>query len=463
VFEILCAAIAVVCALACLTAFSATRDALHPAVFISPLFGYFYGLWPIMLNNDGGLEALVNPSDLAKVALVFLLSLSALFVGLLWGTKDKARALAVTGQGRGFLVLPAEKSDRLFKLSVLLGGLAVIAYVIQLDNVGGFMRAYSRAKGGGSSGSGYIGEGILLSFPAILFLALSVRASGGRVRLVHVVTALAIGMPHLLQGTFGGRRGPLFLILSTLLFSWFLARGKRPSLVAIVISVVFLGMAMVVVKSQRQHLYLGSDGHFELSRVFDEDGVTAGEVDGGNSYFTGVAQILAADFYGDYHWGYRYFVTFFVRPIPKQIWPSKYEDVGATWLEQERNDEETGRFSSIVNLSLPRGVSGGSIADGYVEFSWGVILMFLLLGRVFAAIYWRHRNQGGFWTVLFLMMLALSVYLPSQSFSAWMHRLLFMGIFGYVCWRLFVGEASPREDEPRTPQPHRANLPSPAE
>lgn len=450
-FELICVLIVVICGVGCITAYMVTRDALHPAVFISPLFAYFYGIWPLILNAGGQLEVLIDAGDLARSALVFMLAIIALFAGMLWRARLNAQALAADGGGYGFFV-PREKSDRLLMLAIFLGAAAIAAYIIQLDNVGGFMRAYSRAKGGGRTDSGYIGEAILLSFPSILFLALAVRATGGRIRPIHVVIAVAVAMPHLLQGTFGGRRGPLFIILSTLLLAWFLARGRRPSFVAIVVSVVFLGMSMIVVKSQRHYIYIGSEGSFELSRILDADGLAIGQAGSGNSYFTAVAQVVAADFYGDYYWGYRYFLTLLIRPIPRQLWPDKYADTGATWIEQNRNDKETGRFLNVANESLPRGVSGGAIADGYQEFSWGVVVMFFLLGRLFASVYWKHRRGGGFWTVMLMLMLALSAYLSSQSFSAWFHRLMFMSVFTFVAWRLFVGRLSMSDArEPESP------------
>jgi oligosaccharide repeat unit polymerase len=445
-FEVSCALVILASGLAALLAFTITRDALHPAVFLSPLFGYFYGIWPIMLNWEQGLQLIVSREDLAKAGLLFFLAIAALYAGLLSGIRSGSnQRIAGQGFGGGLLSLPAGRADRLFKLAIVLGALAVVAYIIQIDNVGGFVRAYSRAKGGGRAGSGYIGEAVLLSFPSILILALSIRASGGKVRLVHIILALVIASPHLVQGTLGGRRGPLFLILATLLFSWFLARGRRPSLATMVVGVMILGTAMIVVQSQRRNIYFGSQAELDISRVYDADGIAVGrEIDGGNSYFAAVAQVLASDFYRDFYWGYRYMVIFLVRPIPRQIWPTKYQDMGADWLEQERNDEQTGYFANVVNLSLPRGVSGGSIADGYKEFSWGVLGMFFVIGKAFALAYARHRRHGGFWTVLLMMMLALSVYLPSQTFSAWMHRLMFMGIFAYLFWRMFVGPVSPR-------------------
>lgn len=443
-FELICGSTAALCCLGAFACYAKARDAMHPGVFLAPLFGYFYGVWPLLMNYEGDLQAMLDTSYLNYASVLFITSIAALYAGLMTGGSKVHREQGEAAQGAlGALVSSGVSPDRLRKLAMVLGMLSVTAYFILLENAGGFVEAYSRAKGGGRSGGfGYLGEAVLLSFPAILILGLSANARGGRVGPGDALLALLFALPHLIQGVLGTRRGPLFLILATLLMAWIVARGRRPSLPAVFVGVVMIGLTVLVVYSQRQNIYLGSEEEFDSSRLLVADGVSIGRIEPGNSYVAAVSKITAVDFYGDYYWGYRYFVTFVIRPIPRQIWPSKYRDMGATWLEQERNDRVEGRFSSIVDFSLPRGVAGGSIADGYEEFAWGVLLLLFLLGRALAYVYWRHRGEGGFWTVMLMLMLALSVYLPSQSFSAWMHRLMFMSVFAWLFWRLLVGPIS---------------------
>jgi oligosaccharide repeat unit polymerase len=454
-FELSCVLIILVAGGAGVSAFLATRDPLHPAVFVSPLFAYFYGLWPLVLNRDGQLEGVLHRSYLQHTSFVFLVAIAAMFIGMLHGVRHLRGAPAAALNPFGDLLTP-RMSRRLTHLALFMGALSVIAFYLQLDNVGGFVSAYSRGKGGGRAESGLIGEAVLLSFPALLALALSVYADGRRVTWLHITMALFIVSPHLIQGTLGGRRGPLFLVLTTLLFSWLIAKGKRPSLSAIVMSVCAIGFAVIFVASQRDRIYIGSQEAFDYSRVLQGDGLAPEAIDAGNSYVTAISNIVAADFYDDHYWGYRYFVTFFIRPIPKEIWPTKYEDMGAEWLELYGTGSEASRFTNSIGFSLPTGVSGGSIADGYVEFSWGVALMFFVIGRLFAASYVRHRLEGGFWSIIFFTMLALSIYLPTQSFSAWMLRLMFMSGFAYLIWRAAIGPVShvPQDSDP-APAPRR--------
>jgi len=438
VFELICAFTIGVVAFGAFWSFATLRDPLHPAVFLAPLFGYFYGIWPILLNREGRLESILPGETLEFAALIFLLSIAALYTGLLHGLPRLKNLPPPNLNPFGDRLTPA-LSRRLRTLALILGLLSVAAFAIQLNSAGGLIEAYSRGKGGGHAESGYIGDAVLLSFPALLILALAVRASRRRIRITDIAMALFVASPQLIQGFLGGRRGPLFVVLATMLLSWFLARGRRPKFSTILAAVGMICVAVLIVSSQRKLVYFGSEHSFDLSRVFETDGLASQDVDTTNSYVAAVASVVASDYYKDYYWGYRYFVTFLIRPIPKEIWPTKYEDMGATWLNVYGDSLENVRFSKVVGFALPAGASSGSIADGFAEFSWFVVLMFYVLGRSFTAVYALHRREGGFWSVILFMMLALSIYLPTQSFSAWMHRLLFMSVFAFLFWRLTMG------------------------
>jgi hypothetical protein len=444
-FEFICLLTGAIIAGGMLWVYSKSGDALHPAVVIGPLFIYFYCVWPLILNRDGQLEQVFPQEDLIYTSMVFCLSIASLYLGL-----QKSKSISRTPAGSHHLSLfaPAltpKARRRLYWTSLALGGLAVAAYWYSLENVGGFVAAYSRSKGGGWAESGYIGEAVLLSYPAVLLLALS-RQGMRMVRITDVILALIILSPHLLQGTFGGRRGPLFLSLSALLMAWFVARSRIPSLRTIAIGVTTISLAVVAVASQRQHIYLGSDGEFDISRITElVGGSEVGEgVEEGNEYVMANAAILTANYHDEFYWGRRYFVTFFVRPIPKQLWPTKYEDMG--FSTSAFGDEDTqSRFGSAVGFSPVSGASTGSIADAYLEFWWGVLPLFYLVGRAFAFVWRKHRLEGGLWTVILIEMLIPSVYLPSQSFSAWLHRVLIMVIVTVLVWNHWLKIGPPRQ------------------
>jgi len=427
-------------ALGALIAYQRTRDALHPAVILAPPFLYFYSIWPLILNRGGVLEFFL-PSDFYwHASIVFLVSIAALYVGLNSGPMS-----AVVRRSRRPAALFGGLSSlmwrRYYSCALILGFVALVAYASLFDfNPGRFIRAYSTGKGGGYAASGYVGEASLLALPAVLMLALAVRLRDGRPRFQDIAFALFFILPQLIPGTLAGRRGPIFMSLAVLFFAWFVAKGRLPSMGQAVIAVSLIGFAIIAVFANRQTVYVGSEDRFDVTRAVE---AIAGEIDEGNEYVVATAFVATYRATENYFWGYRYFVTFFIRPIPRQIWPTKYQDMGAYWLE----DGGGGAFKDlhdVVGFVPLDGSSSGSIADGFSEFSYGVVIMFFVLGWAYAFVWRRHRREGGFWTVLLFLMLALSVYLPTQSFSAWMVRLMFMGVVGGLLWRFWIGPQSAR-------------------
>jgi hypothetical protein len=389
-----------------------------------------------LLNREGGLDEYFEPQTLEFCALLFFVSIGTLYLGLNDKVTLTSSPSALRSIDKIASHLPQHARRRLYAAAITMGLLALAAYGSTFHfSIYEFFVNYSRHKGGGHAESGYIGEAINLSLPAILLMAIAVRARG-RLTMQDVALALLIALPQLLHGTFGGRRGPIFIILMTLVFAWFIATRRTPRMAQVLVAVAAIGFLVLAIQENRRDVYIGSEQSFELGRAIDS--IVPSEVEIGNEYVNSVAFVAAADFHDDYYWGYRYFVTLFIRPIPRQFWPTKYEDMHATWMSDFGDDESNGRIREATGLMVPAGVSTGSIADGFMEFSWGVVIMFYLVGRLYAYVWRRHRIDGGYWTMLLFLMLALCVYLPTQSFSAWLIRLLYGAAGSYLLLR-FIG------------------------
>lgn len=141
-------------------AYSRTGDGLHPAVIITPPMLLMYCIWPLSLNADGGLERFFSEQQIEYVATLYFLALACLYLGLV----KEPRELRLTQLRRlnmWAFNLSAPTRRKLYTLSLLLGALAILAYLYTIYNVGGFENAYGRAKGGGRAPSGYIAESIL--------------------------------------------------------------------------------------------------------------------------------------------------------------------------------------------------------------------------------------------------------------------------------------------------------------
>ena len=249
-----------------LNAYARSRDALHPAVVMSPLFLYMYCVWPLALNRHGNLYQYFSPGQLEYVSLLYLLTVSSLYLGLV----HKPKSLDLRGLSFNVFGIAIDETTRkqIAGLSMFLGVLAVGAFIYKISNVGGFEAAYGRAKGGGYAASGYVSESVLFSFPAVLLYAIS-QKGGKSHRLRH-------GCSHLhddaasVQGVLGGRRGPIFLALATLFVSWFIAKRRPPKMKTAIIGIGLCGLAVIFVWSQRQDVYLGSGGQYQ-------DGARLGE------------------------------------------------------------------------------------------------------------------------------------------------------------------------------------------
>jgi hypothetical protein len=123
------------------------------------------------------------------------------------------------------------------------------------------------------------------------------------------------------------------------------------------------------------------------------------------------------------------------------VWPTKYEDVGATWI--------TNRYPGLGHLTIDdwlaavgwiplTGSSGISISDLFGEFGWGAVIAMYLIGRGFAWLWLRRWRRGGVWDLLLIEALVLTIYLATQSFSAFYHRYLILAIPTIVVWNVFV-------------------------
>ena len=62
----------------------------------------------------------------------------------------------------------------------------------------------------------------------------------------------------------------------------------------------------------------------------------------------------------------------------------------------------------------------------------------LAVGFAFSRLWQRSVSSGGVWIALYVIAAALSIYLPTQSLSAWLYRFLFMAVPTVAVWRMFV-------------------------
>jgi len=238
--------------------------------------------------------------------------------------------------------------------------------------------------------------------------------------------------PLLMHGLLGARRGPTAMVLIASVVGWYFVRFKRPRLAAVLAGALVLGTLLMFLVANRGNIYLGSDFEFEGTSSY------ASEVSSGNEFIYGSGVILHADITESYMWGRRYFTIFFIRPIPRFLWPSKYQDasriLGIPDLEVNLG---TGgeNFIGTLGWAGAIGSAPGIVADMWLEFWWFSFLALFLIGWFYGMVWRKAITRGGLWTISYILMAALSVYMVMQTLEAMAFRFLFMFAAAWLIWK----------------------------
>lgn len=425
-FDTLVLSTGVLCAAGVIHGYLKYRDPFHPLVLMLPMCAFVYVLMPMMLGRDGTLYSYVSEAQVVWVQGVVLAGLFCLIAGLHAGSAIRVRP-----------VWPDRFANvdvaRLHRGAYIIGALGVLAWFYAVGNVGGVTQAFGRAKGMGWSEYGFIREAAYLMIVALLLL-FSPQGYQPRNRLWRAAVVV-FSVPYLLQGLLGAQRGPTFLILTTIGMSFFLARGKRPSLPLMVGAGAALGFLMLFLVMNRGNIYIGSQRELttDVSGFF--------EANEANEYIFGAGCMIAADQTDRFFWGKRYLAQILVRPIPRQIWPTKYEDFGVPELLQNAGVAGNSLLAVMGWKEIP-GAAAAMIADLWVEFSWLTLPVLFAVGYYFSAAWRKAVVLSGPYATQYTIFVLLSVYFVSQSGEAVIFRLLILSLPVWYVWRLASAPAA---------------------
>ena len=422
---------------AMMLAFRRTRDPFHPLIFCVPMFLVLYVFLPLGLNSDGALSNYFSDDWLQFVQLVNLLGTASFCLGCLVGTGKKKigarpRMPDITYKTRGIVTW----------FAYILGAIGFTTYVIGVYNMGGFSEAYGQAYGGGWWDYGYAREAVMWCALAII-LILTVNAQQSRSNFswwIHRGLCFLFALPFIFHGILGARRGPIFQIVAVIGLSWYIMRQKRPRLLTMVSAGLVLSALLLFLVSNRTSIYLGSDAQFN-NNPLEYFKANDGRIVSGNEYIYGAGCIVNATVTDNYYWGLRYFAIIFIRPIPRQLWPNKYEDVGVKGIETNLGlgDES---FYQTLGWAGALGAAPGLIADMWVEFYWFLLPVLYLIGWIYGRT-WRAACTGSaLSTVLYILMASLTLFLVFQTLEAMLFRFLFMAIPAYLILKRVESENS---------------------
>ncbi len=256
--EVLVIATGFVIVAAAIMSYQRTRDPLSAMVIFSPMLLYFYVYHALVVLQNPALPELIGVKDVfTTTAVVNLLGVSAFCAGCALAKRSRRRtgkSLSdvgdrFTNRGRG----------QVYLIAMSLGIVSVCVFWFLVWRSGGFARVFM--SGGkpflSGVGSGYVGELPMLSYPAMLLMA--VARQGRRFRTQDFVAYVFCASPQIIWATLGGRRGPMFLLIMTLAASWMIVRSKQPKLSAVLAGLLSVGLVVLFLAASRQSLYLGSE------------------------------------------------------------------------------------------------------------------------------------------------------------------------------------------------------------
>jgi oligosaccharide repeat unit polymerase len=416
-------------------AWSDTRDALHPACYLGLIFAYVYAYRPLVLDLGGWAEGLFSSPQLFWVLSINVLSITALFYGLLWhshGPSGGVNSMREQGLSEG-------ARYRAAMLGSLMGLLAIIGFAAGILGTGGFAAAYGQAKGGGLATSGYLGEAPMLAFPAIGLLALAWQNT--RLTPMRLFALILFASPYLIHGILGARRGPTFMIVMALVFAGYTVLGRRPKLTQVVPAVIVLGLLTLWLVNNRSRIYIGSD--WEQTQQMNIVYRQGSDIGTGEDWAYGAGVMLTSREFGNHTWGWRYLAHLIVQPIPRQVWPNKYEAVGLGWLSEQgfSMGMTANEWRRAVGWIPAGGSACGIIADFFAEFSYLGIAACFAFGWLYSYLWSRSSREGGVWRAVYLFAVILSIYVPTQNFNAWYYRFLIMSVPTVIIWRMYLAES----------------------
>jgi len=355
-------------------AYSATRDTLHPMIFLGAMAFFLHAFLPLHLEmtQPDELRWYLRQDELDRAQTIALLGSLVLAFGVWWGAYrapawGRAPGVPLTGAARARLVHAA--------IALAISGL--IAWIYMIIHSGGLYAVYGHSYGWFGAGNGYVGEAYQFGLPGALLLLLARGRS--RLRPSDLVW-IAVGLlPLLGHGLLGARRGPTFMALVGVGVMWYLAGARRPRLGASLLGGLAVGLLLLFLLANRNHIHLGAEPDFTGAGQ-----APTFEIGPGNEFVFGAGAALNAETLDSFGWGRRYAVVFLVRPIPRSLWPTKYADaarvLGIPSIDHLERDPRLTDFGSTMGWAGAIGSAPGGIFDLWLEFWWGSLVAVFAAG-----------------------------------------------------------------------------------
>jgi hypothetical protein len=414
-YDLLLAATAAVGFAAMALAYGRSRDPLHPLLLACPIAIFLYAYVPWLLEEHETLSWYVGPEDLQRAQAVFLVLFAAFCAG---GLAASGRARWDAGEPPSALTGAARR--RLLAAAVAIGVAGLLAWAVLIASEGGLSEVYDQPHGGDVlHPSGWVRESTRLALVGML-LTLAAAATW-RSRLL----ALVFASPHVLHAVLGTRRGPAFVTAFILVAGFYVFRGRRPRMAATLAGGAAVGLVLLFLLANRFRIYYGSDRPIS----FDLTDSIAFHPNPGNDHVVAAGLVATAQRTKRFGWGVSYVEQMFLRPIPRDVLPDKYDIL-------EERTVGPAEVGATLGWRPPPGWSPTLFAHLFVEFAWLSPLASFLLGWAYGWVWRRSVASGAVgWLVLNVLLCAGLLHLIAQEFWAMAVPLLLMFVPAWAALR----------------------------
>ena len=408
-----------------LAAYRLYGDLLHPAIYLGGLLLYPYFISPMILLSEGVVERYLPIQALPEVQILYLVGIVCFLTGaILRPMRYRWGSTASQLSPNSIPVDPAQ----LKRCGLICGAIGLASWTYSLTLGGGFGEVYGVSHARLNQGSGYIRDlkdllivGLLLTF-----------ASGLKSKFTGSIVAAVVifSLPILSHAVLGSSRGSTYLLLVSIFFVFYLVGNKRPNFLLTLLGGWTLVAVIFFLVSNREVLYFGSD------LVFKQDAIYSfiAKDTGGHEYIYGSAGVMTVTTEASYQWGALYVIRYFIKPIPSQIWPSKYEDATDFFGVPSVREAMT-YFPSMFSWAAPDGAAMGLIPDLWIQFWVLTFLILYLLGRAFSWLWGRSvSNPSSIFPIYYALVSGNAIFLCLQDFDAFLNKLLYAGLVGFLVW-----------------------------
>ena len=394
-----------------------THDVFYPSIYLTPQLIYFNFAMPILgvMSDDERFEFYGGGwGTLVEFQLVATAISVALLLGIRVGASVGANKEIETGGRSGM---------GLYAAGCFMGGIGALAWGLDIATVGGLTAAYGRAYGGGWSDIGYFREASLLGVAAAPMILLA--RFGKKMRLVDWGVILMSAAPLIVQGLLGARRGPTFLALAVIVGGYLFIRRKKISLLLVISGGLFVGGFLLFLVANRDAIYIGSDKPLDFS--FSQSGRSKSwEAD---EYILGDAMLRYSNEEGSFL-GQRVLTRLVVRIFPSALWPTKFDDaqrfMGLKTDFKLNAGVPLDGIAGVVGWVPAPGSAPAFVGDLCLELGWLAPLASLAIGVLHGSA-WKRSRESLSRNLMYLLLVAFSVYLVAQGIETWIFHWAFFG------------------------------------